>query len=246
MFRDHFSERATDYASRRPGYPAALADWLAGQAPGRERAWDAGCGSGQLSALLAGCFAAVVATDASGAQLAHARAHPLVDYCGATAEASPLRSCSIDLAVAAQAAHWFDLTAYWAEVRRVARPRAIVALVTYALAEVAPAIDERVVRFYRDDLGRYWPAERRMVEDGYRSLPFPFDEIEAPDFRMSERWTAADFVGYVGTWSAVRGLERDGGAARLEAFATDVRTLWGDTRRAVRWPLSLRVGRVPG
>lgn len=247
MFRDLFSGLAAEYASCRPSYPAALVDWLADAAPGRERAWDAGCGSGQLTVPLAARFAEVIATDASAAQLEHARPHPRVRYRHAPSEESGLADASVDLAVAAQAAHWFDLPRYREELGRVSRPRAIVALITYGLPAVAPSIDERVLRFYHDDLGEHWPPERRLVEDGYRSIDLPFDELDAPAFAMTERWTVERFLGYVGTWSALRAMMAGGSSARREstAFVDDLHRLWGPEPRAVTWPLSLRVARGP-
>lgn len=244
MSTDHFSDRSAAYARCRPDYPAALVDWLAALTPARDLAWDAGCGSGQFSSMLADRFARVIATDASEAQLTHARPHARILYGRAAAEACPLRDGSIVLATAAQAAHWFDLPRYWAEVRRVVRPRGVVAVACYGLATVSSRIDERVLRFYREEAGPYWPPERRLVEDGYRSMPFPFEEIEPPRFVMSQSWTADEFAGYVATWSAVRGLESDGGAERFAAFARELHALWGSGARVVRWPLAMRVGRA--
>ncbi len=245
-FADHFSGRAAGYAAHRPVYPPALADFLAGAAPARELAWDAGCGSGQLSVVLAGRFARVIATDASAEQLAVAPPHPRITYRRAPAEVSGLPDGVADLAVAAQAAHWFDLPVYYAEVRRVARPGAIVALVTYGNMIVDDAVDPVIGRFYAQVLGRYWAPGRRHVEDGYRSLPFPFDECASPALEISARWALPHVLGYVGTWSAVRALEQTEGPAPLAAFAHDLARVWGpeETVRAVRWPLSLRVGRV--
>ncbi|HEX9393185.1 MAG TPA: class I SAM-dependent methyltransferase [Gemmatimonadales bacterium] len=221
-------------------------DSLAGLAPGRALAWDAGCGSGQLSLLLAQRFDRVIATDASAEQIAHAPAHPKVEYRCAPAEVSGLADGIADLAVAAQAAHWFDLPGYYAEVRRVARPGAVVALVSYgnvrADATVGPLIDQ----FYSEALGPLWPPERRVVEDGYRSLPFPFAELATPPFEIRVDWTLTDMLGYVDTWSAVRAMERVEGRAPIVAFGSKLARAWGDaqTARPVRWPLSLRVGRV--
>ena len=62
-------------------------------------------------------------------------------------------------------AHWFDLPAYYAEVRRVTRPRGAVALVTYGLTVIEPKIDRVVSDFYTAVLGAYWSPERRHVED---------------------------------------------------------------------------------
>ena len=241
-----YFERAAEYASHRPGYPAALADWLADTAPRRGSVWEAGCGSGQLSLPLGERFERVIATDATPAQLGHARAHARVTYVAATAEAAPVRDRTIDLAVAAQAAHWFDLPRYWAEVRRVARPGAIVALVAYGNARLDDeALDARFLRFYHDEMGAYWPPERRIVEDGYRTLDLPFTPIDTPRLEMRARWTADAMLGYIHTWSALRRYERAGGdPGTIQRFEAELRALWGADRRDVRWPMAMRVGRV--
>ena len=72
-FTDHFASVAADYAKFRPGYPSALFDFLATVSPDHELAWDCGTGTGIGAIPLAGRFSAVVATDASAAQLADTR-----------------------------------------------------------------------------------------------------------------------------------------------------------------------------
>ena len=247
-FKDHFSQVATDYATHRPTYPTPLVDLLARLAPARRLAWDAGCGSGQLSLLLADRFERVWATDASGEQLARATAHPRVTYRCAPAQACGLGDGLVDLSTAAQAAHWFDLPSYYAEVRRVTRPGGIIALISYGVMMVAPDVDAVVRPFYHDVLGAYWPPERRHVDEGYRSLPFPFEELssEVPDLEIRLEWRFADVVGYVGTWSAMWALQRAQGPAPLEGFHRALARVWGPAERVriVRWPLALRVGRV--
>ena len=245
-FKDHFSVTATGYAAHRPVYPRAVAEALAARSPGRSLVWDAGCGSGQLSAVLAEVFDQVVATDASAAQIAEAVPHPRVRYAVAPAEVSGLADGSVDCAVAAQAAHWFDLDAYYREVRRVARPGGLVALVTYAVMEVDPQIEKLVGQFYWHTLEGHWPPERRLVEEGYRSLLFPFEPVEAPALALEHRWNADQMLGYVGTWSAVQSLKKAGRGNELERFGQELRAAWGDPaqERVVRWPLSLRLGRV--
>ncbi|MGZ6134052.1 MAG: methyltransferase domain-containing protein, partial [Myxococcaceae bacterium] len=89
-FKDHFSTMATGYAAHRPVYPRAVAEALSARSPGRGLAWDAGCGSGQLSVELGEVFDEVVATDASAAQIAAATPHPRVRYAVAPAEVSGL------------------------------------------------------------------------------------------------------------------------------------------------------------
>lgn len=245
-FKDHFSAASADYASYRPTYPLALVDYLAGLCSVRDTALDVGCGSGQLSVLLGERFGRVIATDASARQIENAAVRANVEYRVAPAEASGLPEASVDLVTAAQAAHWFDLAAFYAEVRRVVRPGGVVALVTYGVLQADPAIDPVIQHFYRTVVGPYWPPERRHVENGYRDFPFPFEELGPPPLAIEVQWRAADLLGYAGTWSAVREAERARGTSPVDAFARDLVRSWGDPeqRRTIRFPLSLRVGRV--
>src|SRR5437879_13655722 len=136
-FKDHFSATAAAYAAHRPTYPAALTDFLGEIAPPANLAWDAGCGSGQLSVLLADRFSRVIATDASTEQIAHATPRPHVAYVVARAESCALADGTVDVAVGAQAAHWFDLPAYYAEVWRLGRAGGGVARVIHGPVRVA-------------------------------------------------------------------------------------------------------------
>lgn len=243
-FKDHFSGHADAYARYRPAYPPALFDWLADRAPGRGLAWDAACGNGQAAVALAGRFGRVVASDASVPQIAAAGPHPSVSYLVARAEASSLASGTVDLVTVAQAAHWFDMPAFAAEAGRVLRPGGVVAAWCYALTRIDPPIDAVIRRFYADTLGDYWPPERRFIEGGYRDLPFPFDELDAPDFHMSVNWSLAEFLGYLGTWSAYRRFVAERKHDPLPSVAEALEPLWGGRAREVRWPVHLRVGVV--
>lgn len=245
-FKDYFSESAGEYASYRPKYPDELAAFLASISGEGASAWEAGCGSGQLTHLLARHFTRVVATDPSADQLRHAPKLHNVEYRCVRAEESGLPARSADLCVAAQSAHWFDLEAYYGEVRRVGRSGAIVALITYALMRVDAELDELVRRFHETDLDPYWPPERRHVESGYATMPFPFGEMEAPEITMEARWTLPQLLGYMETWSGVRALIAKDGPARFDELAGRMARKWGppSRRRPVRWPLAMRVGRL--
>ena len=245
-FKDHFSTHSAGYAAYRPTYPVALVDYLAGLCAHRGVALDVGCGTGQLSVLLAERFEHVIATDASAQQIEKASGHAKVGYRAAPAEYSGLPDHSVDLITVAQAAHWFDLQAFYAEARRVGKPGAGLALITYGVIQADPEIDPVIQHFYKDVVGPYWPPERRHVEEGYRSLPFPFDELAAPALAIEVRWKAPELIGYADTWSAVRGAEKALGREPIERFRRDLLAAWGDPerRRTIRFPLSLRVARL--
>jgi SAM-dependent methyltransferase len=252
-FKDHFSSLARPYAAGRPGYPDALFPWLAGLCPVRELAWDCGAGSGQASLGLAEHFARVIATDASAAQLAQAPRHDRIEYRVAPAEASGLAAASADLVVVAQALHWFELEPFYAEVRRVLKPAGVIAVWTYGVIAVGEdagdagnQADRIVQHFYRDVVGPYWPTERRHVETGYRDLAFPFATLPPASFAMTVSWRLADLVRYTRTWSATSRFERARGVDPVPALAGELVSVWGapEQAREIRWPLSIRVGRV--
>jgi SAM-dependent methyltransferase len=241
-FADHYSTIAAHYATYRPHYPPALVDALADRAP-PGTAWDIGCGSGQLSVALADRFTRVIATDPAQAQLAAAVAHPRVEYRCAPAEASGLPAASVELAVAAQAAHWFDWPRFVVEVGRVAKPGALIALVSYGNLDLDGVVGEELAR-YRDIVEGYWPPERVHVDNGYRDLVLPYPAIEAPAITMTAAWTRDELLGYLQTWSAtVRLVEREGRAPVIE-MCERVARAWPDGAiRPIRWPLALRLAR---
>lgn len=244
--RNWFDRGGADYAQYRPQYPPALAAYLADVSPGRALAVDVGCGSGQLTAALVPHFAQVLGLDPSASQLAHAQCVGKVHYACARAEHLPVAAGSAHLIVAAQAAHWFDLPTFYAQVRQIAAPGAVLALVSYGVLQLPLGLAACFRDFYEDKLQPHWPPQRRWVDEGYRTLAFPFVELQPPQLQIRHWWCASEFVGYISTWSAVRRLHEADQGAVFARFAQDLSRLWGDPqkRRLVRWPINLRVGVV--
>lgn len=244
-FKDHFSATAGAYSAFRPTYPDELFQWLATLPERQELAVDCGCGNGQASGMLARFFSRVVAVDPSAEQIANAVPHERVEYLVAPAEEIPLPDASADLVIAAQALHWFDFHRFFAEVKRISRDGAVFAGFTYGLMTVSEPVDRVISRFYYDVLGGYWPPERRHVDEGYRSIPFPFEEITPPMFSMEATWDLPRLLGYLGTWSAVKEYKAKNGADPVAELSAELLAVWGDVpEQKVSWPLVLRVGRV--
>ena len=242
-FADHFSTIAARYAAYRPHYPPALVDELAARCtPGV--AWDVGCGNGQLSIALAARFARVIATDPSQAQIDAAPRDPRVEYACSKAEASGLPDASVDLIVAAQAAHWFDWPRFVDEAGHIAKPGALIALVSYGNVHVDGEAGRIVEHYYKHVVGSHWPKGREHVENGYRDLAMPWPAVAAPALEMRAEWTRDEMLGYVSTWSATVKLVEVEGTAKVERLASRLAELWPDgERRAIRWPLALRFAR---
>jgi ubiquinone/menaquinone biosynthesis C-methylase UbiE len=243
---DHFSNVASQYAAFRPRYPAALYQWLAATAPGRDCVWDCACGSGQASLDLAAHFHTVIGTDLSAGQLAQATAHERISYRFALAEQSGLEDASCDLITVAQALHWFDLPRFYAEARRVLRSDGLLAVWCYGIATIPEQAGNALFQdFYHNVVGTYWQPERHLVETGYRTLAFPTPEIVVPAFKMQLDWSLDELLGYASSWSATARYIEARGADPMPGLRADMLPRWGDpkTRRTVRWPLSVRAAR---
>jgi SAM-dependent methyltransferase len=244
-FKDHFSRQSDGYARYRPRYPAALFADLARAAPGTELAWDCATGSGQAAVALAEHFALVAASDASPAQLARAQPHPRVAYLAATSEQVPLAGGCVDLTVIAQALHWFDLDAFYAEVKRVLRPGGLIAALAYGLHKISPSVDAVIDRLYTDIVGPYWPEERRHIDAGYASLPFPFGPVALGSYAMTANWSLSQLLGYLRTWSAVQRYADARGEDSVALIEPELQSAWGvQPEQQVVWPLIVRCGRI--
>jgi ubiquinone/menaquinone biosynthesis C-methylase UbiE len=245
-FPDHFSQQASDYARYRPSYPVALYEYLASLTPEYDRAWDVGTGNGQAAIGLAQHYRSVIATDPSEQQIALATSHERVTYRVATAEHSDIEDRSIDLVTVALAVHWFDLDRFYAEVKRVLKTQGVLAVWCYNLTGITPEVDAVMESYYHDVLGEFWPPQIRWVDEHYRTLPFSFDEIAAPEFALETMWSLADLFGYLSSWSAAQKYKVAYGIDPLDTKRAAFQAAWdAEADRAVRWPLYLRIGRVP-
>ena len=244
VFRDHFSAVAADYANARPEYPAALFDWIATQAPGRALAWDAGCGSGQASRGLAAHFAHVHATDPSAAQVAEASSPANVTFSVEPGERCSLADGAADVATVAQALHWFDRDAYFAECGRVLRPGGLLVAWGYQEIEVPPVLADADARL-QDAIRPYWPPERTLVDEAYAGFDWPFDGVAVPGFEMQANWSLLRLLGYFGSYSATRRCREATGVDPVAALARDFAAAWGDPTRTQRmsWPLFIHARR---
>ncbi len=244
---DFFSQQATEYARYRPVYPASLVEFLASLTEEHRAAWDCGTGSGQAAELLAEAFTHVYATDPSAAQLAQARPHPRISYRRGREGDSGLPDDSVDLVTAAQAAHWFDLPAFYREAERVLRSGGVIAVWCYALPQISPDIDRVVQRFAHQRVGAHWPAGREYVDAEYANLPFPYHRLPVPPLAYAASLDRTEFLGYVGTWSAVVRCREAEGISPIDELVQDLEPHWRvpEQRHLVRWPLHVVVGR-PG
>jgi SAM-dependent methyltransferase len=245
-FKDLFSTQASEYQRYRPHYPEGLFQYLASLAPDSPAAWDAGCCNGQAAVGISRHFSKVFATDPSDAQLAQAIKTPNVVYSRGSAEHSGLADYSVGLVTVAQAFHWFKQEEFFREVRRVCEPGGKLAIWCYELSSVDEEVDPVMMRLYQDILGSFWDPARKMVEEGYRHEKLPFGELQPPPFELNATWDLHEFMGYLGTWSALQKYKQEHKRDPREIIESEIREAWGDPheRKEVSWPLSLRIFQV--
>jgi ubiquinone/menaquinone biosynthesis C-methylase UbiE len=243
----NFSTQSKLYAEFRPDYPSALFEFIAASVPQHELAWDCATGTGQAAMGLVEHFDRVIATDISPEQIGNARHHDHVAYRVAPAERSGLRDHSADAVTITQALHWLDIPRFYEEVRRVSKPHTIFVATVYSDPVLGdPAADRILHNYNKLVVGPYWPPERKLVDEAYANIPFPFEPIQAPELKMEREWSLSELAGYLRSWSATNRYIKQNGADPVIAFEQQMADVWKNSseKRKLEWPFTIRAGRV--
>lgn len=246
MSKDLFSRQSDIYAKYRPGYPSELISYILQYVSERKKAWDCGTGNGQAAILLASSFELVEATDVSDKQISNAIAARNIHYSVSRAEKTPFADNTFNLITVAQAYHWLDFIAFEKEVTRVAKPGGIIAVWGYSLVQSEYSdLNAVIASFYTNTVGPYWDAERKYVDEHYRTVPFPYEELAAKEFFIEQRWSQQDLVGYLNTWSSVQHFIRSKNYNPVDALILELKNAWpAKDDIAFRFPLFLRIGKI--
>ena len=132
-------------------------------------------------------------------------------------------------------------------MKRVGKPDGIISAWCYTLGSINVTIDTIIQKLHRDILGsKYWPKERFYIEEEYKTIPFPFKQIKAPQFQVQKNFNFEEFIGYLNTWSAVKEYSKRNQHNPIDLIYSELKTAWGNPQdeNIMHWPLHLLVGYI--
>ncbi|XP_044467587.1 putative methyltransferase DDB_G0268948 [Mangifera indica] len=256
-----FIKQAKQYAETRPSYPPELFQFIASNTPHHHLAWDVGTGSGQAARSLAGIYKNVIATDTSPKQLEYASKLPNIRYqCTSPImsfselEQNVANESSVDLVTIAQAMHWFDLPKFYQQVKWVLKkPHGVIAAWCYTAPEVNDSVDAVFQPFYTVDCDPYFEPPRKLVDDKYVNIDFPFEAVDGKEntgpfeFLIEKLMDLDTYFTYLRSWSAYQ-IAKDKGVELLtDSVVDNFKRAWnedGHSQKIVRYPIYLRIGKV--
>lgn len=256
---DLFCKQADLYAETRPTYPAELFQFIASKTPNHDLAWDAGTGNGQAAVSLAGIFKRVIGTDTSKEQLSLAAKLPNIDYhhfpsTVSSGEISSLvKPGTVDLITVAQAIHWFDLPVFYSAANlALRRPHGVLAAWCYTIPKINESVDAVLSKLYGESK-HFWDERRKMVDERYGSIEFPWEAVEGADgtepveFVSEVMMDLGRLLAYTRTWSAYQIAKGQGVELLTNDMVSHFEAAWGgdvDVVKAVKFPVFLRIGKV--
>jgi SAM-dependent methyltransferase len=217
-----FGAEADAYERARPSYPPDAVAWIVDAlriAPGRVVA-DVAAGTGKFTRLIAPTGAWIVAVEPVEGMRARL---PRMPTTAASAERLPFRDESLDAITVAQAFHWFDAPAAFAEFHRVLRPGGRLALVWNARDRSVPWVDEVWSIMDRVEKRAPWSGNEQWRDSAFFESSW-FGELHEATFRHEQRLSPADVVERVRSVSHVAVLPPE----QREAVLEQVRTLLRD------------------
>ncbi|MFC6159781.1 class I SAM-dependent methyltransferase [Kribbella jiaozuonensis] len=217
-----FGQVAGAYAEHRPDYARAAVGWVLEVAPG-SRVLDLGAGTGKLTATLVEMGVDVVAVEPDPGMLGELRRWlPGVRALAGGAEEIPLADGAVDVVVAGNAMHWFDMAVAGPEIARVLVPGGV-------LAGLWNVVDDRVE--WVDGLARVsgsaaigprdTPASWRVEAAGMHLPEAWFGAAEQAEFAHGQRRTADSLVATLATRAGMLVMpddERDATLTRIRAY----------------------------
>jgi SAM-dependent methyltransferase len=241
--KDNFSKQSELYKQFRPTYPPELFKLIYQYVKDFNFAWDCATGNGQIAKELSKKFKRVCATDISRKQVIIAERKENIFYSIEKAEQTSFNNEMFDLITVGQAAHWFNFDDFYKEVNRILKTGGVIALTSYHLLRSDDKINSVIDKFYYDITGPYWDNERKFIDKYYKTIPFPFNEIETPVFYSKVKWTQNHLIGFLKSWSAVQHYIQKNNTNPVDEIVTELKNAWGKpVEKTFIFPVFSRLG----
>ena len=203
----------------------------------------------------------VIATDTSPKQLSLAPRLPNIRYPQtpptmsiAELESNVAAESSIDVVTVAVALHWFDLPNFYQQVKWVLKkPHGVVAAWTYFSTQVNGSVDAVLQRFY-SAVEPYFEPAVKLAADKYSSIHFPFEPVDGLDHTgpflfVTEKLMDLDlYLTFLRSWSGYQTAKEKGVELLSDDVIDEFKRAWstedGQDQKAVKFQISLRIGRV--
>jgi len=221
-FRSYNHEQGKSYAQIRLNYHPSLYQTVINHHTSTggqlDTLLDIGCGPGTAVQTLAPHFTHAIGLDASEGMITTARSLGSVTSTSepvrfevSTAEelgknfSPPIQDSSVDLIIASNAAHWFDMSGFWPSAARVLKPGGSVALWTSGEIRSHPSMPNAVAiqavmdQIQEQDLKPYYMPGNLLVRSRYVDLPLPWtlshpvQEFDKSDFFRKDWDTDEEF-----------------------------------------------------
>ena len=224
------SKLATNYAKYRPKYTREVAKYIINFYESQQTnnfsdskpdlLVDVGCGSGQCTNIFQPYFKKLIGVDISEKQLRIAgtlNQFNNIEFHKGSGENIPVEDKSVDLLVAASAAHWFNLPDFYEEAKRVLKPSGCVSLMSYLhptyslLTGQKQDASLKVSQLHYDlffhlagknpRLLNTYKISRDRYKHIYDTIPFSIKQRN-DDIHLSYDASVADMCGYMASTSA--------------------------------------------
>ncbi|MGZ8744433.1 MAG: class I SAM-dependent methyltransferase [Nocardioides sp.] len=202
-----FGSVADAYERGRPSFPREAAAWMVGHEAAT--VLELGAGTGKLTRELVALGHDVHATDPDPAMLKVLSRHlPDTRVSEAAAEEIPANDRSVDVVVAAQCFHWFDLDRAFPEIARVLKPGGHLALTWNVRNERIPWVRR---------LGKLIGSQEQQVEESAEQLVLSelFGFVEDATFTHWQQIDRDSIRDLVLSRSNVATLDEEGREAKL-------------------------------
>jgi hypothetical protein len=137
---------------------------------------------------------------------------------------------------------------FYQEVYRIGKPTSAIAAWCYGLIEIptAAAAVQKHLHAFHTLTRSFWPSEIGWIEQQYRTIPFPFEELSVPSLTMTAAWTSKALIGYLSTYSATHRFVEKYGIEPIVTLFDQLTQDWGtaETVHQIQWPLYIRVGKL--